>query len=279
MTSSARRWRIGPPAVLVAVAPVLVLLVAYLGWIHPRIGAGSVARARAALLDERLASMGDVVAGGAPRAIEPGGVSPARRFDDPAAVVRALAQSALGRPEPVTNLTVETRDRFVRVAFDSSYARAGRFLWDLRELPMLVDVQSLEVGPAERSSQVRLVLEVGPVAGVDSSALPGQSAQATVDVTTAPVWGRNPFETGARQNGDRVAGAGAPAVADPVVRSILYSAGRQVALVDDRIVSVGAEVSAGRIVEIEPEAIVIDAPGGEQRRIELSRPALPALRP
>jgi hypothetical protein len=54
-----------------------------------------------------------------------------------------------------------------------------------------------------------------------------------------------------------------------------------VALVDDRIVSVGAEVPAGRIVEIEPEAIVIGARGGERRRIELSRlplqPCVPSV--
>lgn len=35
----------------------------------------------------------------------------------------------------------------VTVSFESSYARLGRFLWDLRELPTMVEVHSLDVRP------------------------------------------------------------------------------------------------------------------------------------
>ncbi|MBI4520007.1 MAG: hypothetical protein HY701_04170 [Gemmatimonadetes bacterium] len=280
MTPSVPPWLARRPFLLAAVAPALVLLVAYAGWIHPRVRAGSVARSRAALLEGRVASMREVVARGAPAVVEAGDEPPARRFDNPAALLPALAESALGGSEPVANLTIETHDRLLAIGFESSYARAGQFLWDLRGLPTLVDVRSLEVGPAEASLHVQVALEIGPVAPAEAPALAGRpGADGAVDVTTALVWGRNPFGTGSQPSGDRVADAETPAVADPVVRSILYSAGRRVALVDDRIVSVGAEVPAGRIVAIEPEAIVIDTPGGERRRVELSRPALSTLNP
>ena len=67
----------------------------------------------------------------------------------------------------------------------------------------------------------------------------------------------------------------APAVTDPVVRSILYSAERRVALIDNRIVGIGDQVNAGRIVEIEPGAVVIETPRGERRRFILR--AVPLL--
>ncbi|MGH7865335.1 MAG: hypothetical protein ACREQB_10115 [Candidatus Binataceae bacterium] len=72
----------------------------------------------------------------------------------------------------------------------------------------------------------------------------------------------------------------APAVTDPVVRSILYSAERRVALIDNRIVGIGDQLNAGRIVEIEPGAVVIETPRGERRRFILrAAPLLGGLRP
>ena len=35
----------------------------------------------------------------------------------------------------------------VTASFESSYERLGRFLWDMRELPTIVEVQSLDVRP------------------------------------------------------------------------------------------------------------------------------------
>jgi hypothetical protein len=67
----------------------------------------------------------------------------------------------------------------------------------------------------------------------------------------------------------RIEGPGAPLVADPVVQSILFSAGRRAALVDNRVVGVGDQLNVGRIVEIEREAVVIETPRGERRRFVL----------
>ena len=64
-----------------------------------------------------------------------------------------------------------------------------------------------------------------------------------------------------------------PATAEPVVRLILFSAERRVALIDTRIVSVGDQLSAGRVVAIERDAVVIQTSAGETRRLVL-RPRL-----
>lgn len=59
----------------------------------------------------------------------------------------------------------------------------------------------------------------------------------------------------------------ATAARDPVVRSILYSATRRLAVVDDRVVSVGDSVDSFVVVDITPNAVVFRAPGGEVKRV------------
>lgn len=48
----------------------------------------------------------------------------------------------------------------VTMTFESSYARLGRFFWELRALPTLVEVRSVEVGPVAQGDVVhtRLVI-------------------------------------------------------------------------------------------------------------------------
>jgi hypothetical protein len=60
----------------------------------------------------------------------------------------------------------------------------------------------------------------------------------------------------------------------------LYSPVRRAALVDHRVVGIGDQLNAGRIVEIERDAIIIETPQGARRRFVL-RAALPlgGLRP
>jgi hypothetical protein len=65
-----------------------------------------------------------------------------------------------------------------------------------------------------------------------------------------------------------------PAVPDPVVQSILYSTGRQVALVDHRVVGVGDKVANGVVIEIQPEAVVVRTARGQVRRVAMVRPRL-----
>jgi hypothetical protein len=61
---------------------------------------------------------------------------------------------------------------------------------------------------------------------------------------------------------------------DPVVRSILYSASRQVALVDGRIVKPGDRLGAMFVSAIERDAIILTTPGGLRKRIGLDRPTV-----
>jgi hypothetical protein len=67
----------------------------------------------------------------------------------------------------------------------------------------------------------------------------------------------------------RIEEPAAPVVADHVVQSILYSAERRAALVDNRVVGVGDQLKAGRVVEIERDAVVIETPRGERHRLLL----------
>jgi len=48
--------------------------------------------------------------------------------------------------------------RPITIAFDSSYSRAGRFLWAFRALPTLVEIRSVEVGPASDRALVHIRL-------------------------------------------------------------------------------------------------------------------------
>ena len=104
---------------------------------------------------------------------------------------------------------------------------------------------------------------------VDPAAIP---APPKVDLTTPQTWARNPFAVRRSivpTEKPPVSTALASRAADPVVRSILYSSQRRVALVDNRFVGVGDQISAGRVVAIERDAIVIETPAGAQRRVAL----------
>jgi Tfp pilus assembly PilM family ATPase len=63
---------------------------------------------------------------------------------------------------------------------------------------------------------------------------------------------------------------------DPVVRGILVSANRRVALIGDRIVSPGDSIGNAVVSSIEPDAVVLAMADGRSLRIELARPAHPA---
>ena len=59
--------------------------------------------------------------------------------------------------------------------------------------------------------------------------------------------------------------------AEPVVRSILYSADRRLAIVDGRIVGVGDAVGGYTVADIEQDAVVFTAPSGERLRVSVPR--------
>jgi hypothetical protein len=109
-------------------------------------------------------------------------------------------------------------------------------------------------------------LEGSTVAGPDLTAIP---APPDVDLGRPPSWAGNPF----RSERDR-SGPPAPEVArapdpDPVVGSILFSDNRRLAVVEGRIVGVGDRIGSLEVIEIDRDALVVQTPSGERRRIDL----------
>lgn len=191
--------------------------------------------------------------------------------------LRALLNSpTVGR---VANVSIETGAAAqgsspVTTSFDARYDEIGRFFWNLRTLPPIFEIRSVELapghGPLVHASVALLVVHrtksVSPQ--VDPS-LPMQAA-----LTPAPEWKRNPFEATSQL---RLAASARrepvlPARPDPVVNSILLSVGRRVALIDGRIVKEGDRVGSAVVRSIEPDSVVIATPDGEERRLLLKPP-------
>jgi len=172
-------------------------------------------------------------------------------------IVRVLSQTVAYTP--------------VTVTFDARYEQIGRFFWNLRVLPTIFDLQSVELTPltASRGGLTRARMSL-LVFHQPQAAGPKQTPRRpVVDVITPPEWGRDPFAPPPRPAADRVGSAAQP---DPVVSSILFSDGRRVALVDGRAVGRGDPVRPGIVLSIEVDAVVIAEPGGRARRFEIERP-------
>jgi hypothetical protein len=60
---------------------------------------------------------------------------------------------------------------------------------------------------------------------------------------------------------------------DAALGTILYSADRQLAIIDGRIVGVGDEVRGARVVEITPAAVMLRDGQGRLRRLPLGAAA------
>lgn len=103
-------------------------------------------------------------------------------------------------------------------------------------------------------------------APVDPRSIPAPPA---VDLKLDPKYDRDPFLFGDETRDVRVVQpAAAPVGPDPIIRSILFSSGRRLAMVDGgKIVKVGDRMGAGEIVEIASDAVVIRTPTGERRRV------------
>jgi len=88
-----------------------------------------------------------------------------------------------------------------------------------------------------------------------------------VDVASAPSWRRDPFLFGdeTRDIARPVLQAQTPVV--PVVRTILYSAKRRLAIVDGRIVGVGDAVGDYTVADIQKDAVVFAVPSGGRLRV------------
>jgi hypothetical protein len=85
-----------------------------------------------------------------------------------------------------------------------------------------------------------------------------------------PVWLRNPFKGAVAPPREPVAAVETtPGEPEPeiVLNSILYSPMRKLAMVNGRAVRVGDRVGAARVLDIQPDAIVVELPSGGVRTI------------
>ena len=65
-----------------------------------------------------------------------------------------------------------------------------------------------------------------------------------------------------------------PIVPDPVVNGILFSASRQVAVVNGRLVKPGDRVGTLFVRAIERDGVILTTASGLRRRVALDRPAI-----
>jgi hypothetical protein len=120
-------------------------------------------------------------------------------------------------------------------------------------------------GPPVPTQPVGAQQAAGP-AMFDPSTIP---APPDVDSVKTPAWGRDPFLFGNETREVRLAVRTRATGPAPLVRSVLYSSTRKLAIVDGRIVAVGDAVGAYRVAEIEQAAVVFTTAGGERRRVEV----------
>jgi hypothetical protein len=120
-------------------------------------------------------------------------------------------------------------------------------------------------------------LQNRPGMGAVSSDLPAIGSIApppAIDLATPPSWKRDPFLFGNETRREAVPAAAA--VPDPIVRSILFSANRRLAVVDGKIVGIGDALGTSRVVDITRDAVVFKTASGEQRRVGLHGQPPPA---
>lgn len=90
-------------------------------------------------------------------------------------------------------------------------------------------------------------------------------APPTVELAPEPRWSRDPF-TSVKAPPSAAAVVPAPVIGPtPRLQTILFASNRRAALVGNRVVGVGDEVSSGTIVAIERYAIVVRHAAGEER--------------
>ncbi|MCX6552763.1 MAG: hypothetical protein NTY02_17470 [Acidobacteria bacterium] len=113
----------------------------------------------------------------------------------------------------------------------------------------------------------------GPAA-TDPASIP---APAAIDVSRGPTWTRDPFLFGneSRESVRRTALQNPSSY--PVVRSILFSSSRRLAIVDGRIMGVGDTIGAYTVADIQPGSVVFTIAGGERRRVDVYGPGRTGL--
>jgi hypothetical protein len=121
--------------------------------------------------------------------------------------------------------------------------------------------------PTQSGPQTPLIPSAAPVAGaVDPLTI---RAPLDIDLARVPGFAHDPFLFGNESRDVQVVSAGPTTDADPLVRSILVSSTRRLAVVNGRIVSVGDQVGSFKVAEIEQSAVVFALASGERRRVNV----------
>lgn len=110
------------------------------------------------------------------------------------------------------------------------------------------------------------------VPAVDPAEIP---APPPVDLDVPPVWGREPFmRSGASDQKPEAAPAASVAASEPVVRSILFSPERRLALLDTGVVRIGDRLpGGGTVTDITRDGVTVRMPDGVEKRLLLRGPA------
>lgn len=191
------------------VVPLAVLAVGYFGLVQPRFARARAAAADVRALEPRLAQARVMAQAAPVDPRKPGGpdvelrVPTVDRIPD---LLERLARLGMTRTDAgeIRNLLIETGDRLllstptadarpsvagaaelpdprfalfgaalaytpVTVSFEASYARLGRFLWDLRELPTTIEIRSLAITRPGADGFVQVTLVVFAYQRVDKT--------------------------------------------------------------------------------------------------------------
>jgi hypothetical protein len=121
---------------------------------------------------------------------------------------------------------------------------------------------------ARRSAFERpLAMNAGVAQGAGARDPLSIPAPARVDAASRPSWTRDPFLFGDESREVARPAAPAPVAVRPMVRVILYSAARRLAIVNGRTVGIGDLVGDYTVADIERDAVVFTAPSGERLRV------------
>jgi len=113
-------------------------------------------------------------------------------------------------------------------------------------------------------------LTPGAPAHLDPATIP---APPDVDMSAPPAFGRDPFLFGDESRNITPVVVRQRSGPEPVVRSILFSSSRRLAIIDGHIVGVGDAVGTYTVSEIDQGAVVLTTPTGERRRVSVHAPS------
>ncbi len=154
------------------------------------------------------------------------------------------------------------------VAFDAEYAHVGRFFSNLRRLPAAFDVRSFELDRA-KSATPGLVSAKIVLFMFKPGVAPPPAPAATPELERVAI-----PERLAKVLPTRRVVVPEPIVPDPVLNGILFSASRQVAVVNGRVVKPGDRVGPLFVRAIERDGVILTTASGLRRRVALDRPAI-----